>query len=70
MTKGSELIKKLRTEKNLTQSDVEKYTKVPRSTIACIESVEGYNTSVSTAKTLADFFDIDWYLFFEEGSDK
>ena len=70
MTKGAILIKQLRAERNLTQSDVERGTNIPRSTIACIESIKGYNTSVPTAKALGKFFGIDWYLFFEEGGDK
>lgn len=70
MTKGAKLLKQIRSEKNLTQSDIEKFTHIPRSTIACIESVEGYKTSVPTAKTLGEFLNIKWYLFFEEGSDE
>lgn len=69
MTKGSQILKKFRLAKGLTQTDVEKATGVPRSTIACIESLETYTTSVTTAKTLGKYVNIPWFLFFVEGGD-
>lgn len=70
MTKGSEILKKFRQEKGLTQADVEKATGVPRSTIACVESLESYTTSVPTAKTLGRYINVPWFLFFVEGGDE
>ena len=49
--------------------DVEKATGIPRSTIACIESLENYTTSVPTAKKLGEFINIPWCLFFTDGGD-
>ena len=69
MTKGSIYLKQFRHEKSLTQEDVEQATGIPRSTLACIESVESYNTSVATAKKLGDYLDIPWCLFFVDGGD-
>lgn len=67
MTIGAEMLKRYRTEKELTQSEVEKATGIPRSTIACIESMESYTTSVPTAKILGNYLNIPWCLFFTGG---
>lgn len=69
MTKGSMKLKQFRVERGLTQEQVEKATGVPRSTIACIESVETYTTSVPTAKKLGEYINIPWCLFFTDGGD-
>ena len=69
MTKGSEHLKQFRRENGLTQEDVEKATGVPRSTLACIESLEKYNTSVATAKKLGEYIGIPWCLFFVDGGE-
>lgn len=64
MTKGAIQLKQFRAERGLTQEDVEKATGIPRSTIACIESLEKYKTSVTTAKKLGEYTNIPWCLFF------
>lgn len=69
MTIGSARLKQFRMEYGLTQDDVEKATGIPRSTIACIESVETYTTSVPTAKKLGEYIHIPWCLFFTEGGE-
>ena len=70
MTKGSTMLKQFRTERGLTQEDVEKATGIPRSTIACIESSETYTTSVPTAKKLGEYINAPWCLFFTDGGDE
>ena len=69
MTKGSLYLKQFRRDNNLTQEDVEKATGIPRSTLACIESLETYNTSVATAKKLGEYIGIPWCLFFVDGGE-
>lgn len=69
MTKGSAMLKQFRTERGLTQEQVEKETGIPRSTIACIESSESYTTSVPTAKKLGEYINAPWCLFFTEGGE-
>ena len=70
MTKGSIYLKNFRREKGLTQDDVEKATGIPRSTLACIEALPTYNTSVATAKKLGEYMGIPWCLFFVDGGDE
>lgn len=70
MTKGSIYLKQFRRENDLTQEDVEKATGIPRSTLACIESLGTYNTSVATAKKLGEYVGIPWCLFFVDGGDE
>lgn len=70
MTKGSTMLKQFRAERGLTQEAVEKATGIPRSTIACIESLETYTTSVPTAKKLGEYIGIPWCLFFSDGGDE
>lgn len=67
MTKGAEVLKRIREKKGYTQEDVSEFTGIPRGTIACIEADENYETSPKTAKILAEFLDIDWTYFFEKG---
>ena len=69
MTKGSTMLKQFRADNGLTHGDIERATGVPRSTIACIESVETYTTSVQTAKKLGEYIRVPWCLFFENGGD-
>lgn len=69
MTKGAVQLKQFRRENGLTQEDVEKATGIPRSTLACIESLEKYNTSVITAKKLGEYLSIPWCLFFVDGGE-
>ena len=69
MTKGSMMLREFRAGKGLTQEDVEKATGVPRSTIACIESVGTYTTSVPTAKKLGEYINVPWCWFFMDGGD-
>lgn len=69
MTKGSTKLREFRVEKGLTQEQVERATGIPRSTIACIESVESYTTSVPTAKKLGEYIGIPWCLFFTDGGE-
>lgn len=58
-------LKELRKQKNVSQQKVADACGVKRQTIAMIET--GKNLpSVKLAKRLAEFFDVEWTIFFEE----
>lgn len=53
----------LRNTSDLTQEEVSKVIGIERSTYAKAEL--GYSISVNTAKLIADFYGVNWVLFFE-----
>lgn len=53
----------LRNTTDLTQEEVSEVIGIERSTYAKAEL--GYSISVNTAKMIADYYDVDWTLFFE-----
>ena len=58
-------LKKLRTERGLTQEQVANESGVQRTTITMIELGEN-KPSVELAKKLGEIFNIPWYDFFED----
>lgn len=58
-------LKKLRTERGLTQEQVARECEVQRTTITMIELGEN-KPSVELAKKLGEIFNIPWYDFFED----
>lgn len=58
-----EWLVKLREHNNLTQIEVSKMIGIERSTYTKAEL--GYPVSINTAKQIADFYQIDWVLFFK-----
>ena len=58
-------LKKLRTEKGLTQEQVANESGVQRTTITMIELGEN-KPSIELAKKLGEIFNIPWYDFFED----
>lgn len=53
----------LRDKNDLTQVEVSRLIGIERSTYAKAEI--GYSISVKTAKMIADYYEVDWTLFFE-----
>ena len=58
-------LKKLRTERGLTQEQLANESGVQRTTITMIELGEN-KPSVELAKKLGEIFNIPWYDFFED----
>ena len=58
-------LKKLRTEKGLTQEQLATESGVQRTTITMIELGEN-KPSIELAKKLGEIFNIPWYDFFED----
>ena len=58
-------LKKLRTEKGLTQEQLANESGVQRTTITMIELGEN-KPSIELAKKLGEIFNIPWYDFFED----
>lgn len=61
-------LKELRTEKNLTQQELAEQIHCVRTVIANIERGTA-QPSIATAKALGEVLGVNWWEFFEEGSE-